>query len=308
VSSVLLAATFADRQAAAKRARANVERVQTMTEEDIRAVLADLRATRERLAARLASGGTEFDQAFARSMIADVDREVERLKREVGPKFASLFTRVMDTADSNALTEATQQIGRQLFTAPGIDTTLINFARENSADLVQQIGDDLRTRINTTLRRSAVGTSTPTDVGRAIGDVVRTANRDPGVFGNAAVQVERILRTETARLYEGASEARYKRIETDTGLRMTKQWVHVSGRIPGVLSRPDHAALNGVTIPLDEHFNVGAGPQWSRVSYEEAQRKGGTLGYRASAPQDSTLPAQQAVNCRCTTAPGFAED
>lgn len=58
--------------------------------------------------------------------------------------------------------------------------------------------------------------------------------------------------------------------------------------------------MNGATIPVDEHFNFGAGPTWSRVSYEQAERAGGDLGTRITGPHDSVLSAADAVNCRCT--------
>lgn len=304
--SLVLAATEAERLRAAARVRENIRRVQAMSEQDLVAVLDEMKATRDRFVAQLATG-SEFDQAYARRLIADVDREMERLKRKIQPRLASAFRRIMEAGDSDTLEVLRQIAEGNVLSTPGLDTTLVSFAQANSADLVQQIGEEARTRINTALRRGATGTSTPSDVARDIGSVVRQAGRDPGVFGKIATQTERIFRTETQRLYSGATEARMERVERDTGRRVTKTWVHLSGRIPGAQARSDHAMLNGTTIPRDEHFNVAAGPRWSRVSFEEAQRQGGTLGFKASGPQDSVLPAGQVVNCRCGLAPGIEE-
>ncbi|MBP2635544.1 MAG: phage Mu protein like protein [Firmicutes bacterium] len=49
--------------------------------------------------------------------------------------------------------------------------------------------------------------------------------------------------------------------------------------------RESHVALNGVTIGLDEHFNVS--------------------GYKALYPRDSKLPASESVNCHCVLGPGI---
>ena len=264
-------------------------------------MLGMIEETQTRLRSMLATG-TEFDQTFARRMLQTLDAEIARLRFRMGPSLAAEFVRVMRAADVGVADEAARQIG-QAVSGIGIDPVLMQFAAENSADLVQQVTQDMRGRIARAVNQGALGSSKPADVALEIGSVVREAGRPPGVFGKVADQIEKIHRTETSRLYEGAADATRQRLARTSTLEVTKTWVHVLRLRP--MARADHDQLHMVTIPQAEHFNVGAGIAWSRVSWEAASAQGGTLGFKARGPHDSVLPAGQVVNCGCTVAPGF---
>lgn len=302
--SIVLAATQADRRRAARLAREAIAAVTKDADANAAKVLQALEESRARLVAMLQ--GTEFDQAFARRMLMETDREINRLRAMIQPTLAQSLAQTMRSADAFIVSEAARQLGQAMNT-PALSMELIDLAQRDSIVLVQQITEDARKQIANALRRGATGSMGPSDVARSIGGTLERAQREPSVFGDLAQQVEKVHRTETGRLYEHAAEVRRNRIaKEDTGLRVTKTWVHVlRGRR---YARPDHEYLHLVTIPHDEHFNVGAGPTWSRVSYEEAQRQGGTLGFRASGPLDGALPAKQAVRCGCTVATGFEKE
>jgi len=91
---------------------------------------------------------------------------------------------------------------------------------------------------------------------------------------HAKERAQKIARTEsTGCLNAGHYEARQSLIED--GLITGSEWLSLEG------ARETHAALDGEIVKAGELFNVG--------------------GHRAPHPAHYSLPAQERVNCRCTT-------
>jgi len=130
----------------------------------------------------------------------------------------------------------------------------------------------------------------------AIGEVLSKEGRPTGVFGTLATQTERVHRTETHALYEVAGKARTRQIAEQSPWVIQEVWITILDN----RTRDSHRDMNGATITVGESFNFGAGPTWSKVSHEQAQRDGGTIGLAVMGPHDAILPAEEAVNCRCT--------
>jgi len=63
-----------------------------------------------------------------------------------------------------------------------------------------------------------------------------------------------------------------------SGLEYTKTWIHSGSRKPHI----NHVGLNGVKIGQNDLFNVGA--------------------YTARYPRDTSLGAEESVNCLCAVA------
>lgn len=293
----ILAATPERRAASVRDVRRNIARIVQRGDSDRVELVKTLRDTRARIVARLAEGGSEFDTARAQSMLRSIDAEIAQLRAQMQTVMGRSFVNALTQGAADMARQAQTVLGTDLGISGTIDTTLVQFAQQNTETLVQQIGARARSDLRSIMLRSATGSSTTEDVAREIGDVLRREGRDPGTFGRLADQVERVHRTESSRLYEGASEATEKQVATRSRYRMLKKWVAQGGS----RQRANHWAMNGVTIPVGEHFNLNAGAS-SRMSYEEAQRTGGTLGLKASGPHDSALPAREVVNCRCTRA------
>ena len=64
-----------------------------------------------------------------------------------------------------------------------------------------------------------------------------------------------------------------------------KEWISVQDD----RTRDAHLIMDGVVVPMDAKFEVPA----------TSQGEGAFMEY----PGDPTAPAEQVVNCRCTTAP-----
>jgi hypothetical protein len=95
----------------------------------------------------------------------------------------------------------------------------------------------------------------------------------------AASRAERIARTEVIRASNYGTVEGARRASLDYGLDLRKVWV--TAPVTGT-ERDRHAlyeGLNGQAVPIDGVFRVGP--------------------YYAARPGDETLPASEAVNCRC---------
>lgn len=90
-------------------------------------------------------------------------------------------------------------------------------------------------------------------------------------------EARRIARTEVISGSNRGSVTAYRDASSVVG----KEWLAT----PGPRTRPTHIEADGQVVPLDAKFVVG--------------------GARADHPGDSSLPADERINCRCTTVPVF---
>jgi hypothetical protein len=291
--------------AAVEKARANIERVASDSGKNLAEMRRLLDEARVRLRDR-ALTGTEADAAYARRMLISIDEEIRRLDQVLRDPLQKSFRGALVAGDTDLLEQAREALGVGRFVGfAGVDRVLLDFAAADSVDLVKQVSEALRTRLNRTFRAASTGSVTVEQAAQQIGGSLLEAGRPTGVFGNIYTQIERVHRTETGRMYQGAIEARQHRVAQDTGLKVEKRWVKT--RLGDGRDREAHVELNGTTIPLDEHFNVGVYGEAAKVSFEEAGRRRLEQGERASGPLDPALSAENAVNCTCTTVTVFPE-
>jgi len=297
VSGVVLAATPEARSVARAKVRENVERLVRTEGKNLNAILRELETMRTRLLAMLATG-TEFDQARAREMIQEVERESVRLRSTLRAPLERSYREAANLGDMDAAENVREVLPQMdgFRISTGVSLDLIDAATGRSADLVGDISEAARTRLNALMRRSATGSNRAADVATAIGEVLSKEGRPTGVFGTLATQTERVHRTETHALYEVAGKARTRQIAEQSPWVIQEVWITILDN----RTRDSHRDMNGATITVGESFNFGAGPTWSKVSHEQAQRDGGTIGLAVMGPHDAILPAEEAVNCRCT--------
>lgn len=263
--------------------RANVRRVRERSGAVSAELLRMLDETRARLRDR-ALRGTEADQAWVRMMLREVEAEVRDLAQRMEPAMREHFLSVIRQGDEDTLNVARSDAPPGVWLGPaGADADLIDFASQDSADLVRQVSTLTLGRLNRTFRAAAASGLKVEEVARQIGSALAEEGRPVGIFGPVATQVERAMRTESGRIYEGASAARAWRVQDDSGMVAEKGWIAtLDGR-----ERDSHRALNGTWIPMAAKFTVG--------------------GYEADGPLDPALPAAEAVNCRCALGYRFKE-
>lgn len=130
---------------------------------------------------------------------------------------------------------------------------------------VAELGADTVAEVGRTLTEGA-------NVGEAVPDLTKRVRAE---FDASDARARLIARTEVV----GASnELSYDRATEANrlGIALWKTWLATAD----ARTRPDHAAADGQTVALDNDFTVG--------------------GVAMAHPHDTTAPAGQVCNCRCT--------
>lgn len=144
-----------------------------------------------------------------------------------------------------------------------IHSEVINNFNENfAADKITKITNTTRETINNIITRGQSQGLNTDDIAKNI--VNSVSNMSMGRARTIAV-------TETANAVDITT------FTTATEAEMSnKTWLHIGG---GYEDRESHVALDGVTIKMDEYFNVN--------------------GHLALYPHDPNLPVGEIVNCHC---------
>lgn len=222
--------------------------------------------------------------ASLRLLLAEVDAIIGRFGRELsGAMTQGVMTAANagDEAVLDVLRAASVEVPLTMF---GVSEQLVRTLSEYSASLITQIPTEARAAIATQVRLAAMGGIPTTTLIDRIG---RNLTK-PSVFGTIARRAEAIARTEVSR----ARSMAYAEQGAEVAGRFTgtlKVWEHANTS-PGFTthqrmnSRPNHMALSRETnarpIPFDAAFDLGG-------------------GVTAQYPHDPTLPASEAVQCRC---------
>jgi hypothetical protein len=150
--------------------------------------------------------------------------------------------------------------------APELGRSVLEILQGYSADLIKGLSADAIKKINSEIAMGVMG-------GKPIQEVVKAVGRnlyDPSVFKTIASRAETITRTEMGHVHSAARQARIEQVVESNDVKWMKKWISSGKARP----RAHHAALDGVTIPVDEMF----------------------LGY-IDYPHAPGLPAEEVVNC-----------
>lgn len=236
-----------------------------------------------------------------RQVLADIAAKPELSAGQLGGlrrEIESLLTqwRARAIGDLNGFLAQAFDLGDDVFDAElaaanirlgivGISDATLKVAQGFSADQITGIVDVARRKINSELQLAALGGRDFTQLMDAIG-----RNLDgPGVFGSLKTRAEVIARTEVHRIYNLSYQQRGDQSAAMLpGLR--KVWRHRAvgkgsrpskkSKRPGQYTpRPAHLALDGVSIPWGDDFNVD--------------------GEKAKGPMDPRLSARNSVSCGC---------
>lgn len=154
-----------------------------------------------------------------------------------------------------------------------------------SADLIQGVTQQIRTRINTEVIGVLAGAKTPQEAAQAIGRNLT----DPNHFTSVAARARAITVTEIGRASavgtQGAQQDLARQIgdDPDLDIKVQKRWINA--HLPG--ARPEHLAAE-----RRYHPDGSVGP----IPIDEPYR---IAGFTALYPRDPSLPAAQSVNCHC---------
>lgn len=150
---------------------------------------------------------------------------------------------------------------------------------QNGLHFITDLSDDVRQALKREVLLATSGAKTPQMAMQFARDLL-------GEDRAAAVRAEAIVTTEVGRNFSMANNLGLKQA-AEMVPELQKMWLHVGG---AKTSRPEHVAMNGVTVGMDEPFLFSGGP----------------LQY----PQDPDGDASETINCHCRMVawnPGWGE-
>lgn len=179
---------------------------------------------------------------------------------------------------------------------PVIPNGLVRAAADLAAEEVTTLTTKMRQEMASAVRRAALGGLTPLEVMREVDRQLPADKRGAVLTQGVGSSAERIVRTQMARVFSKAADARAK--ELADGMRgagggakvatvLRKQWIATLD----TRTRPEHLAAHGQTVGVDEDFTVA--------------------GERIAFPGDPRASAGNVINCRCrvvTVLPDNPED
>jgi len=235
-----------------------------------KALAEELKRMRARLADALTQG-TKYDALHAQRLL----REAETVLLELEGKYRGALSGSIKTAyetGGQVADAALKRAGLDNLPLPSISAEQLFLAQNYSAALIKGITEDSLGKIDGILKRSLLGETTPFQVMKEIGGVLKK---------RTAYDLERITRTEINRALNLGTLARGKQLEKELPLR--KYWLHEDdsrARESHVrIGRATNPDLGGEPIKADALFSVD--------------------GHRAAGPHDPSLPAAEVINCRC---------
>lgn len=246
-----------------------IKRCGKLTDAQVKDVLKILGAARTEVAARIAE--TEWQAYQIPKLKEAVERAMDGFRQrylaDQKDSLKNMWNAGIDLVDA-PLAEA--GIMHVVGSLPEMPVEALEILQGYSADLIQGLSADAIKQINGEITLGILGEKTPFEVMRAIG---RNLD-DKSVFRNIAVRAETITRTEMGRVQSAAREARIEEVmKANPTLKWLKKWIASGKAHP----RENHAALDGVMVPVDEDFPGG-------IPY----------------PHAPGLPAGESINCGCS--------
>ena len=263
-------------------------RFDNLEDDTIKRLISLLQDTRVNLGSALAGNPTDFEQFRLSSLRASVDDIIAQFESQLNRDLAGSLTGVSEIGVVS-VAEPLDVIGLNVSSFNVISPQQVNIALDFSADLVQNITDDLRGKINTELRLATLAEKSPFQAMKDITDklgvkatdgIWGTRNR-PEVVKGVAARAETIVRTEMTRIHNLAQNTTQQQAASIIP-GLLKRWIATPDRRTRKTHRNAHKRYFKEPIPIDEPFRVGN----SDLMF----------------PGDPRGEAKETVNCRCTMA------
>lgn len=254
----------------------------SLEDQTIRKMLAMLKAFRSQLAATIAT--TDWQAFRLDTLRANIDAQIAQFEAQLATELKTSFLQTIDYG-IDAVNKPLQKLGVQaaFFRA---STAQLNAIVDFSARLVQQIGEDMRGKIDQQVRLGVLGDKNPIDVMKAITQDLgiearaRVWKGRPDPVKGIAARAETIARTEMQRAFNLATHSQQLE-QADRIPGLLKTWSATADTRTRQSHLRAHAQYRNSPIPVKEPFIVG----------------GAKLMY----PGDPNGPPQETINCRCTS-------
>ena len=261
--------------------------IQAFSGDALADVFGVLQDARDRVIGQIASGlpdaddATDFDRFFLAQRQDALEREIDVLGAEM--------VRRMQTDLAGAAVAATRDasIG---FVPVGVDAPTLALVQEIAASQITKATEVMKAEARIQLQRALAGGLTRAQFIKELGQV----------FGGQKTvgEIERIVRTETARVWNQSQAAVHKEL-ADSGAAddVIRVWRTAGDGVEPVgRTRTEHFLIDGQERELWQPFNMG---DLDRGLIVRATDGPGNRGYRIAGPQDPALPAHLVIYCRC---------
>jgi len=251
----------------------NIDRLGDVSAQEFNAIINDLR---RRVIIVLVEEG-EINGATSDAVKARIggimDDYKARFERSLSENQRRLFVKGVQLVD------ATVKSGGLTPGLPYLAEQKLESLKRYAAEHITNMDYYTRAAIRSEIDLAVLGQKPTSQIVAAIGKDLK----DPSIFGTLAKRAETIVRTETNRIQQIATQDRIKQYGNQIP-DLKKEWRHGYVGIP----RPGHLVMHGV--------QVGAGEKFALVSHK------GVVFY-VDGPNDPILPVGEVVNCRCKTIP-----
>jgi len=256
--------------------------IDRLPDETVRAILADLEATRRQVLAELVTA-----QGLGAVRLQALDQRLQ----DVMASFVEHYGQTVAPAQGAAW-DAGVALGARplieagvLFHVPQISRRLLEVMQGYQAALIT--GESARTvaDISTALRAGLLRGDSMFETAQQVAGSLD----GPGPFGSLAVRAEAITRTELGRLQAAATQASLTAAAEHVP-DLQKEWRHSD--VVGKWVRLGHLEAHGQVQDVDAPFSVAPGPGYAAED----------LMY----PRDPAGSARNTVNCRCVNLPFVA--
>ena len=221
-------------------------KVGKLEDREVKKVMSILENARVQVAGAVAS--TEWDIYYIPQLKEAVGRAVDGFRQRYLSEQAGALGNMWN-AGIDAVDSPLQYVGIGGL-APEISRSALEVMQGYSADLIGGLSADALKKINNEITLGIMGGKTPFEVMQAVGLNLK----DKSVFASIGHRAEAITRTETARVHSAAREGRMEAtVEANPEEQWVKKWISSGKANP----RDNHAALDGVTVPVDEDFPGG---------------------------------------------------
>jgi hypothetical protein len=262
------------------------KRFDNLEDETIKRLVSLLQDTRKSIAASLLDNPTDFEQFRLSSLQASVDDVIAQFQSQLNSELAGSLTGASEIGLAS-ITEPLDTIGLNTSAFNVLSPQQVNVALDFSAELVQNISDDLRSSINTQLRLATLAQKTPfqamKDVTDKLGvkavDGVWGTRKRPEVVKGVMARAETIVRTEMTRMLNLAQNTTQDQAANIIP-GLLKRWIATADKRTRPTHRNAHRRYFKNPIPVDEPFRVGN----SLLMY----------------PGDPAGSPEETINCRCT--------
>lgn len=246
----------------------------------VRKLLAMMRELRRNVGAKIITA-EDWSPAKLASIRAGIDDVIAQFQAQLDAEVRTAFQATL-TAGGESVTKPLEKIGVSgVFFQPS--TAQVNVMLDFSARLVQDIKEELRSKIDQQVRLAVLGNKSPfqtmKDITRALYNAPKSrVPTGKEIVGGIAGRAEKVLRTEMQRALNLATHS--QQLETAKRVPgLTKSWVATADTRTRPTHLTAHIRYKDNPILVADFFIVGT----SRLMY----------------PGDPNGPPEETIYCRC---------